>query len=353
MGTTTLVIGNEALSAYLFHQVKEVRSSRHIPCPVTDALIKKAETISNPGERFLVRWRTRHHSIPSRLVTGYEDYNPYASPTLDPGHGGYAAVVQPIFISEMDERRNQGGVVQILNERVQAVEEHGALMFQQTMLRTPTATGTWPGVSAYEDWNPVNGGDSALGIIEDQAGGTNTLHNLAKTSYPVAVHPHFHNDYYDAAGDASANLLNMMQQSQTRQVIKGGAPASGSSEWWVSEAGQNNLKRVYREFERYTTDGNMDDAKRAVATFGGVPIYPVADMPNSGSGSTSNPWTALRVDLKDGIQLKMVQGWNMDHTGFVDLPGRVGTRVSLVKLWGQLLGYGPGRNTLVVDGEVF
>lgn len=352
-GTTAITYSNEALSIHQLHQVKECRSTRHIPTPFGDAVMKKAEKISNPGERFIVRWRTDHHSVTTRIVNGYEDFVLWAQPVHTPGSGTYAAWVQPIIISTMDEQRNNGGIIPIWKERVAAVDEHQALQFQQALLRGALASGTWVGVPGLEDLNGVNGGDTALGIIEDQTSGTNVLHGLAKTNYPVAAHPHLHNDYYDAAGDASANLLNMMQQSQTRQRIKGGAPSAAASMWLASAAALDNLKRVYRDFERYTNDGGMDDAKRVVLTFGGVPIEPIADMPNTGGQSTSNPWSMCRIDLNDGYRYMAVQGWAMDHSPVETLPGRVGTRVSFVKNWGQSRSTRPGLNTLIVDAEVF
>lgn len=350
-GTTTLTIANEALSLNLFHQVKEIRDTRAIPYPVTESVVKNAERINDPGERIIVRWNDENHSVASRVQTGYEGYTDFAQPVSVPGFQNYGFVVQPIFISVLDELRNNGGVLPVLEQRVRAVERQQALAFQQVIMRGALASGTWVGVPAYEDFNSWNGADQATGIIEDNSPGTNTLHNLAKTNYPVAIHPNLHNDYFDAAGDASANLLNMLYAANVKQQLKSGDPSS-KQEWWASEAAYNNLKQSLRSFEQYVSDGNMDDGKRVVGMYGGVKITPIVDMPTTGSGSTTNPWSMVRVN-HDAIRFKAIAKWFMDHTGFQDLPGRVGTRVSLVRLGGNTVCLEPGKLSLIVDGEVF
>lgn len=352
-GTTSLTINNEDLSLTLFDQVKELRAMKDHPYLLADDALANVDKVDG-GERVIVRWDVDDHSVPTRVRTGYESFSTFAQPTLQPGYQAWGIVVQPVFISSVDEQKNNGRaqILKVLEERVKNVERHMHRQFQQVLLRGAAASGTWVGVPGWDDWLSINGADTALGLVEDAASGTNTLHGVSKSSYPATTHEQFHNYFGDAAADASANLLPLMYAAGVDAQIKEGDPNPSESFWYLSRSAANNLKSILRVQEQYVSDGNMDDGKRvAHMMYGGIKARPTAEMPNTGSATTADPWSALRVNWKRGVRLRMMSGWVFDWEDFMDLPGTVGVRYSLCKVWGQPICLQPGLQALIIDAE--
>jgi hypothetical protein len=356
-GTTAITFGNTELSANLMHQVTALNRMKDHPYPLVDDVMDTAETVDG-SERVIVRWVTDDHSRATRVTTGFEVFDDFAQTTLTPGFQTWGIVVQPVFISSVDEQKNNGkaAVLKLLEERVKTVETHFKRQFQQVLLRGPAASGTWPGVPGWEDFLTLNGADgSTTGLIEAAASGTNTLHNLNKGLFPATTHEQFHNFFRDLGGTFSTTGLNGLYASIVDAQIKEGDPNGKESKWYWSRLFCELAKRSIRTLEQYVSNsGNEDDGSRvAHMVYGGIPVRPTVELPSSGSGSTSNPWSALKVNWAQGINFKVMNGWKMEYDDFVDLPGTVGARYALKKLWGQLIGLVPGRCALLVDGEVF
>lgn len=353
-GTTSLTLGNEALSHYLFDQVKEARAMKDHPYLVVEDCMSNFDRATG-GERVIVRWVTDDHSVQTRVVHGYESFNTWAQPIMTPGYQGWGIVVQPVFISEVDETKSGGGhaILPILKERVDQVERQFHRSFQTLLLRGAAASGTHPGVAGWDDFLSLNGADNGTGIIEDQTDGTNTIHGVTKASFPLATHEQFHNTYRDCQTDASANLLNAMYGTLVHQELKSGAINKGNYRWYVSQNTAEFLKQILRPQEQYVSDGNMDDGARVVQSYGGIKMRPTVELPSTGSGSTANPWSAALVDWKEGVRFRAMNKWAMDWTPFTNLSGSVGTRYALLRLWGNLIALQNGKNGLIVDGETF
>lgn len=354
-GTTSLTLSNEQLSANLFHQVEELRAMKDVPYRITEDCLSNSETIDDAGERAIVRWDVDDHSRATRVSNGYERWDDYIQPTLQPGYQTWAIVVQPVMISEVDEGKNSGKakIIDLLRQRTENVYRHKQRQLQRVLLKGPAVSGTWTGVPGWEDFLTLNGADSTTGIIEAAASGTNTLHNVSKATYPATSHPRFHNGFRDAAGSASTNLLHNMYGLGVLLGIKDGTPKASESKWYVSENCANWLKRALRPQEQYVGSDQLDDGKRMVTMYNGTPLVPTFDLPNLGSATTANPWSALQVNWKRGVRMRFKKGWKMDWTEFSNIPGTVGVRAALCRTWGQLIALEPGLCSLVVDAEAY
>lgn len=358
-GTTAITYGNSELSLNLSAQVKKINRMKDHPYKTVEDLKANWEKATG-GERVIVRWTTDDHSRATRVQTGNEFFDTFAQPTLTPGYQGWGIVVQPVFISEVDEQKNsgEGALINLLKDRVDTVEKHFNRQWQQVTWRgaaASTATGgTWLGVPGWEDFLTLNGADSATGIIEATSNGTNTLHAISKASFPVTTHEQFHNFYFDCANSFNTNGLNQLYNSIVNQQLKEGDPNPSESMWYWSVAACGLAKRVLRAFEQYASDGTMDDGKRvAHMMYGGIKVRVTGELPNTGANTNSNPWSMVRVNWKDGVNFRVMSGWEGGFQPFVDLPGTVGARYALKRLWGQFIGLRPGACALLADAETF
>jgi hypothetical protein len=321
---------------------------------IAEDILANVDKIDDAGERIIVRWEVGDHSKATRVQTGYERWDDSIFATLKPGHEQWAIVVQPVMISEVDEGRNSGKakIIDLLRQRTQNVYRHKMRQLQRVAVRGPAASGTWTGVPGWEDFLTLNGADSTTGIIEAAASGTNTLHNVSKASYPATTHPKFHNSFRDSAGAAGTNLLHNLNGINTNLVIKDGEPSPSECANYMSENGANWLKRALQPQEQYTSE-DIDTGKRRVLTYGGVKIKPTFDLPNSGSATTTNPWSSLLMNWKRGVRLRCKTGWVMDWTKFAEIPGTVGVRAAICRTWGQFVALEPGLCGLIVDAEAY
>jgi hypothetical protein len=350
-GTTAITFDDTELSAHMMNHVRDLNNMRSRPYKLVDDIMSNAESLSG-SHRFTVRFDVDEHSRFTRVQSGHEIFDNWAQPTLKPGYQTWGCVVLPIFISRIDKEENQGGVIDLLKSRTSTVVDHFRRSFQQVAVRGPAASGTWAGIAGWDDFLSLNGGDTTTGILEDQADGTNTLHAVAKASYPLATHPQFHNYFADVAGAFATNGLNALYDSTIRAQINEGDPVPSESKWYWSENFARLAKRSLRSLEHYNSDGNMDDGARvAHMVYGGIPVRLVPEMPNAGSASTTNPWSAMRVNWKKGVRFRHKKGYALDFDKFVELPGSVGTEYALGWLWGQFVGLRPGTCAVIVDGE--
>lgn len=354
-GTTAITYSNSELSLNLSAQVKEINRMKDHPYPTVEDL-KANWKKATGGERVIVRWTTDDHSRATRVQTGNEFFDNFAQPTLTPGYQTWGIVVQPVFISSVDEQKNsgEGALIDLLKDRIQTVETHFNRQFNQVIWRGSAASGTHPGVPGWEDFLTLDGSDSTTGLIEASTSGTNTLHAISKGSFPATTHEQFHNFYFDCANAFNTNALNQLYASIVDQQVKEGAPNSSESFWYWSRNFARFAKQSLRSFEQYVGDGNLDDGRRlAHMMYGGCKVRVVVELPNTGASTTANPWSAVRVNWKQGIHFRVMSGWEGNFDPFVNLPGTVGARYALKKLWGQFIGLVPGRCALLADAETF
>lgn len=354
-GTTAITYSNTELSVALNAQITEINRMKDHPYPAVEDAMANKDTIDG-GERVIVRWTTDDHSRATRVQTGNEFFDNFAQPTLTPGFQGWGIVCQPVFISSVDETKYGGSakVIDLLKDRTETVETHFKRQFQQVLFRGPAASGTWPGVPGWEDFLTLNGADSTTGLVEAAASGTNTLHAISKGSFPATTHEQFHNFFFDCANSFNTNGLAQLYASIIDQEVKEGAPNPSESFWYWSRNFSRFAKQSLRSLEQYVDDKPLDDGRRlAHHMYGGVKIRVTVELATTGTASTTNNWSALRVNWKKGIRLKVMKGWDGGFDPFVNLPGTVGARYALKRFWGQLIGLVPGRCALLVDAETF
>ena len=354
-GTTAITYSNQDLSLNVSAQIKKINRMKDHPYLTVEDLKANWEKATG-GERVIVRWTTDDHSRATRVITGNEFFDNFAQPTLTPGYQGWGIVVQPIFVSSVDEQKNsgEGGLIPLLKDRVETVEKHFMRQWQQVLWRGSAASGTHTGVQGWEDFLTLNGADSTTGLIEAAASGTNTLHAISKASFPATTHEQFHNFFFDCANSFNTNGLNQLYASIISQQVKEGMPNPSESFWYWSQNFCRFAKQGLRTFEQYVDDKPLDDGRRlAHMQYAGVKVRVTAELPTTGASTTANNWSAVRVNWKDGIQFRVMSGWEGGVEPFVDLPGTVGARYALKRLWGQLIGLRPGGCALLVDAETF
>lgn len=356
-GQTAVTYNNTELSLAMNAQELTLNRMKDHPYKVVDDVMSNAES-EDGGDRIILRYTVDDHSLSTRVQSGMETFNNFAQPTLVPAQQTWGIVVMPIYVSSVDEKKYGGSkaLIKLVQDRTETVMTTMNRLFQQVILRGPTASGAnWAGVPGWEDFLTLNGAEGpTTGLIEAAASGSNTIHGISKLTYPASSHEQFHNFFRDLAGAAGTGGLNGLQASVIDAQIKEGEPIASESMWYWSRLFCEFMKRALRSEEHYVSNGAMDDGLRvANMAYGGVKVRPTAELPNSGANTTSNPWSALRVNWKKGIRFKYMDGWNFTNDPFVNLPGTVGGRYALRKLWGQFLGLKVGTCALLVDGEVF
>jgi hypothetical protein len=353
-GSTTLVIGNESLSIAALNQRKKVANTRNKQYPFFRKWLSmggKAE-----GDVIVQPFDTHDHTRPTRLQTGYEQYDDFVQTTLTPGTIGPAFLCQPVFISELDRVKSSGKakVLDLWKERVENVDMHLARQGQEVNLKGPAASGTYGGHPAWADWRSLNGMDSTIGYLEATATGTNTFWNLSKASFPPATHPLFHNLFANLSGAVGTNGLNELYRIGVELRDRYGEPTPSRFEWYCSLVFAGLLKRTLRTLEQYTEDGDLDDGKRRVVSIEGIKLIPTSDLPQAGtvtSVAATRP-SAILVDW-DMYEPMFYPGWKFDMTEAVDVPGTVGVQAALFKIGGQNTSQPVGSMAVVTNGEAF
>jgi hypothetical protein len=136
--------------------------------------------------------------------------------------------------------------------------------------------------------------------------------------------------------------------------IRYGEMSAKRFKWYVSRTFATSIKKSMRAFEHYTSDGGMDDSKRRIETFDGVPIFPVLDLPQTGdtSSTAATKWSAVLIDW-EAYRPAFYPGWKFDMTKWVDVPGTVGVQAALFKIGGQNMCAPVGSMALLCNGETY
>lgn len=162
----------------------------------------------------------------------------------------------------------------------------------------------------------------------------------------------FHNFFADLAGDVSQFGPPALYAAGIDAETKEGTPVASESEWYWSPNFAKHMKSTLRPQEQYIANGTMDDGARiAHAMYGGIPVRIVSELPSTGTATTAKKWSAVRVNWKKGVRFRAMPKWVLDWTPVVDLPGGVGVKYALIRLWGNLISLQPGACAVLVDGE--
>jgi hypothetical protein len=351
-GTTSLTVTNEQLTANAFHYLNTIRNVKNRPYPAVDRVLKDAEKVEG-GERLIVSYEVDDHSRPTRMVTGYEQWDDFAQTTFKPGHESWAYVVQPILIAERDKilNRGKGKQIDIAKRRTKNVDEHMRRQFNQVLFKGPAASGTWTGVPGFEDFLGWNGADNSTHFIEAAASGTNTVHNIARGSYPATSHPQLHNEFGDALDAAGTNLLNLLTLINLKLRKKGGQLDPSAGVWWSSVNAMSHLKRLLRPLEQYVSGNQLDDGARMAMVYDGVEIIP-EDLPDAGLSTAANPWSMLYINHKEGCKFVGQTGYIMSMDPFESISGSK-VQAALMHLFGQNTNPYNGLNAVINNAETY
>lgn len=351
-GTTALTVANEHLStvAHVYLK-KEMRSIIDRKRPIVEHALKEGLVKQTGGERVIIPWGTNRSTVTTRVVSGYEMADDTVLPIGTPGHDAWAFVMRPVMISRRDRLINRGPAKQIdiMKTRLKSAEEGMKQEFENVLLRGAAASGSWAGEAAWVDWNTLNGTDDATGFIEEVDPSTNTLHNVAKTSFTGrADFPGFHNPIGDAAGAFGTNGLPETDGLllQIRELNGGlGSKLKG----YCRTAFAENLKRATRSREIYTSAD--PDPGRPVLRYGGVELFLTDRLPTDGANTATDPWSCVFIDWED-INVVGQTDAIFNLTPFETIPGS-GVQIALHDFMGQNVACYLGTSGLLFDGNAW
>jgi hypothetical protein len=170
MAVTTLTIGNELLSTTMHIVMKEWRDNIYTSTAFLEAQTRvhgEGGPTQAGGTRIVQPLGFGEHSNTTRMQTGYERIDLSVSDVFQPAVYDFAHVVRPIAISAEEELTNQGdaAILSILESRVTSVAAALKREYVKQMVQG--------GVSGWDDWNSLNGIDTAItnGFLEPAAAG--------------------------------------------------------------------------------------------------------------------------------------------------------------------------------------
>lgn len=368
MPTTAITTPNELLTAsgVTFLAKNRAAMLKELNRPVADAAMRTMQKVDG-GFRWQFGFETEWHSEPTRVRAGagsYINVGRLARTTLTPAWDEPAYVVQPAFISRRDESQNAGQsrIIDLANRRLMNRDKHLHQQLEQMLLFGPNASGSWAGMPAWVGWNHFNGTDDATyGHVEEDTSGTNSVHNVSRSTYPASTHPLLHNLVVDLAAGFGTNALNAFALLQGKMMVRNQTLQAG--EWYFTKECLANWTRANRGSMVYGSiqaamDGNISLAQ----TFLGKPIKVVEALPYNGSASASDPWSAVYVPWSrsksgdtetGGTRIVAYTGEAMSSDPWETIPGTVGVRISIAHLFGQLISEDPGGYILVFDGQTY
>lgn len=355
-GTKTLTVSNEQLATQVWKVLADHRTLRMYNYPVARKWLDAAESWDG-GDTIVIPWEDTEHSSPTALTTGYERWNDAVSTTMINGTMNPAWVVQPIMISEIDEKLNsgRGKVIDRAKKNAKNVNDHFLRNIQRVIMRGPTSSGSYVAPNGFTSWLTFNGVDfTTNGFFQNSSTGANTIHGVSQVAYAPATFPQFNNLSYDVASAAGTNLATMMFQSCIDLSIRDQWPTPQEAEWYCTSSCIVNLKKFMRTFEQYIDGkGNLDDGARRPIGPGGVPMVPIADMAIDGANTAASKMSALLVNWGRGVRPYLFQGWQLDTTGWSDIPGTAGVRAALMKLGGNTACLIPGLQVTIKNAETY
>lgn len=346
MATTSLTIGNDYLSTTTYVLMKEWRDALRESIALLDAQ-ERVHGAGSPkqagGTRIIQPIGMKEHSRPTRFQTGYEKIDMSVTDASVPAEFSWAEVVQPVAISRTEERVNQGeaAVIRLVEMRTRQV----ASAMKRNFVENTIAGG----VTAWEDWNTLNGADHTNGFLEVAAVGSQTrsVGGVSKTTYSSTTG--WQNQVADGANSFNANGLAAMYDLgvEARAVSE----TDGFNVWLLSRSTFKNLKRALSAQERYIDKEKLDGG-RLVQLWDGVQLDIEYNMPDSGTTTTANPIGAYALSMQDTYVLWDPEGY-FDLTPFDWISGEYKVRAATMCCRGQLITRHLGSNGVAHRTDTF
>lgn len=350
MAITTLTIGNELLSTTMHIVMKEWRDNIYTSTAFLEAQTRvhgEGGPTQAGGTRIVQPLGFGEHSNTTRMQTGYERIDLSVSDVFQPAVYDFAHVVRPIAISAEEELTNQGdaAILSILESRVTSVAAALKREYVKQMVQG--------GVSGWDDWNSLNGIDTAItnGFLEPAAAGGGSqdsdVGGVSKATFSSKTG--WNNQYFDGSDSFNSNGLAGLYDLLVE--INAVSAEGNPNVILASRSGFKNLKRSLQASERYMDEKSLDGGKMSTM-FQGVPIDVEYYMPNAGAQSSTTEASFYMLNMNDIYTLWDPKGF-FDLSDFETVSGEYDVRAAKLRVRGQLIAKHLGSSGLAVNLDTF
>ena len=350
MAVTTLTIGNELLSTTMHIVMKEWRDNIYTSTAFLEAQTRvhgEGGPTQAGGTRIVQPLGFGEHSNTTRMQTGYERIVLSVSDVFQPAVYDFAHVVRPIAISAEEELTNQGdaAILSILESRVTSVAAALKREYVKQMVQG--------GVSGWDDWNSLNGIDTAItnGFLEPAAAGggsqDSSVGGVSKATFSSKTG--WNNQYFDGSDSFNSNGLAGLYDLLVE--INAVSAEGNPNVILASRSGFKNLKRSLQASERYMDEKSLDGGKMSTM-FQGVPIDVEYYMPNAGAQSSTTEASFYMLNMNDIYTLWDPKGF-FDLSDFETVSGEYDVRAAKLRVRGQLIAKHLGSSGLAVNLDTF
>jgi hypothetical protein len=350
MAVTTLTIGNELLSTTMHIVMKEWRDNIYTSTAFLEAQTRvhgEGGPTQAGGTRIVQPLGFGEHSNTTRMQTGYERIDLSVSDVFQPAVYDFAHVVRPIAISAEEELTNQGdaAILSILESRVTSVAAALKREYVKQMVQG--------GVSGWDDWNSLNGIDTAItnGFLEPAAAGGGSqaasVGGVSKSTFSSKTG--WNNQYFDGSDSFNSNGLAGLYDLLVE--INAVSAEGNPNVILASRSGFKNLKRSLQASERYMDEKSLDGGKMSTM-FQGVPIDVEYYMPNAGAQSSTTEASFYMLNMNDIYTLWDPKGF-FDLSDFETVSGEYDVRAAKLRVRGQLIAKHLGSSGIAVNLDTF
>jgi hypothetical protein len=350
MAVTTLTIGNELLSTTMHIVMKEWRDNIYTSTAFLEAQTRvhgEGGPTQAGGTRIVQPLGFGEHSNTTRMQTGYERIDLSVSDVFQPAVYDFAHVVRPIAISAEEELTNQGdaAILSILESRVTSVAAALKREYVKQMVQG--------GVSGWDDWNSLNGIDTAItnGFLEPAAAGGGSqdsdVGGVSKATFSSKTG--WNNQYFDGSDSFNSNGLAGLYDLLVE--INAVSAEGNPNVILASRSGFKNLKRSLQASERYMDEKSLDGGKMSTM-FQGVPIDVEYYMPNAGAQSSTTEASFYMLNMNDIYTLWDPKGF-FDLSDFETVSGEYDVRAAKLRVRGQLIAKHLGSSGIAVNLDTF
>tara|TARA_R100000315_G_scaffold60576_1_gene37437 strand:+ start:2402 stop:3469 length:1068 start_codon:yes stop_codon:yes gene_type:complete len=355
MATTDLTVDNELLSATSIEAAREARDLNHLNTPFLAELERfhgAGQPSKGSGHKWVGSFETGSHSQGTRRRTGYEQQNLTFSGVLTPMVLTPAEVSYPIGISAVEEDLNGGDLqtIELASRRAKAVMGEAKRNFEEQMIRGS--------VSQYEDWNTLNGSDSAnsgRGLLEAASSQSNVIGGFNKATHSAL--PGASNQFFDIGGSFNSSGLVGLYRTIIAAKARATDDLSGLTVI-ASEKGLENYKRTLQANERYMISGSDQalDATGMNLMISGVPAHVSTYMPKSTDSATQTHDISFYLIDLNAIYVcwsKVLRDGYFSMSDFANVGNGYQVRVAEILVRGQLWVESWASSAVLANGESF
>lgn len=360
-GSTSVTIQNELFSTASFNALNKapIKSLRDVQTFVAqDMLTIGAETVEG-GHRFEGSYSFEEHVFaPTELAYNdpYKAFTTTSQTQMKPFFEDWMANVCPIFISGLEKNHNRGSgkKVDLAAHRTLTTRNAWMRWLEQAFTLGATATGSYTpsaGARAFSGLNTANGVDFSTGFFEE--GANNTIHGIARASYPAATYPLLHPILMDFQNSVSAYVIDQIVRARLTAKRRGIDLASKSFRRYGSDDFIAHFQKVFRNAVQTVKVADGETALTEIPVLMGGEVLPVT-LPSAGAVSVTYPVSFLAITWgAEGVSLTMQSGWDMAMTKWMDMPGSVECSVAAFKFEGQTLLKEPAKHVVGIRGNTF